>query len=86
MAKATSSNISIRMDTNLNVVAEALNEELGMNLSVAFKIFVRQSGIPFTITTEILKQLLFQQCWKQNKLLMNLMLRGMMTLMNYYLS
>ena len=49
-------NISIRMDSDLKAAAEALYEELGMNLSTAFNIFVRQSlrvgGIPFTITTD----------------------------------
>ena len=54
MAKSNTSNISIRMDSNLKSAAEALYEELGMNLSTAFNIFVRQSlrerGIPFKIT------------------------------------
>ena len=54
MAKTTTSNISIRMDSNLKAAAEALYEELGMNISTAFNIFVRQSlrerGIPFKIT------------------------------------
>ena len=56
MANKNSSNISIRMVADLKSAAEALYEELGMNLSTAFNIFVRQSlrvgGIPFTITTE----------------------------------
>jgi len=50
----STTNISIRMDTELKAAAEALFEELGMNLSTAFNIFVRQSlregGIPFMIT------------------------------------
>ena len=54
MAKSNTSNISIRMDSNLKAAAEELYEELGMNLSTAFNIFVRQSlrerGIPFKIT------------------------------------
>ena len=54
MAKSTTSNISIRMDSNLKAAAEALYEELGMNLSTAFNIFVRQSlregRIPFDIS------------------------------------
>ena len=33
MAKSTTSNISIRMDSNLKAAAEALYEELGMNPS-----------------------------------------------------
>ena len=53
MANSTT-NISIRMDAELKTAAEALFEELGMNLSTAFNIFVRQSlregGIPFMIT------------------------------------
>lgn len=50
----TTTNISIRMDSELKAAAEALFEELGMNLTTAFNIFVRQSlregGIPFMIT------------------------------------
>lgn len=46
-------NISIRMDSELKSRAEALFNELGMNLSTAFNIFVRQSlregSIPFEI-------------------------------------
>lgn len=53
MANQTT-NISIRMDTELKAAAEALFDELGMNISTAFNIFVRQSlrerAIPFTIT------------------------------------
>lgn len=53
---ANTTNISIRMDTELKAAAEELYSELGMNLSTVFNIFVRQSlregGIPFKITTE----------------------------------
>jgi DNA-damage-inducible protein J len=46
-------NISIRMDSDLKTQADALFGELGMNLTTAFNIFVRQSlregGIPFDI-------------------------------------
>ena len=49
-------NVSIRMDTELKAQADALFAELGMNLSTAFNIFVRQSlregGIPFEIRTD----------------------------------
>ena len=52
MAGSTT-NISIRMDSELKAQADALFAELGMNLSTAFNIFVRQSlregGIPFEI-------------------------------------
>ena len=46
-------NISIRMDSDLKTQADALFGELGMNLTTAFNIFVRQSlregCIPFDI-------------------------------------
>lgn len=46
-------NISIRMDTELKAQADALFAELGMNISTAFNIFVRQSlregGLPFNV-------------------------------------
>lgn len=49
-------NVSIRMDTELKAQADELFAELGMNLSTAFNIFVRQSlregGIPFEIRTD----------------------------------
>ena len=49
-------NISIRMDADLKAQADALFAELGMNLSTAFNIFVRQSlregGIPFDVKLE----------------------------------
>ena len=49
-------NISIRMDTDLKAQADALFAELGMDLSTAFNIFVRQSlregGIPFEVKLE----------------------------------
>lgn len=46
-------NGSIRMDADLKARADELYAELGMNLSAAFNIFVRQSlregGLPFTV-------------------------------------
>ena len=55
MAGSTT-NISIRMDSELKAQADALFNELGMNLSTAFNIFVRQSlregRIPFEIGLE----------------------------------
>ena len=54
MANSNTSNISIRMDAQLKADAEALFESMGMNLSTAFNIFVRQclreERIPFEIT------------------------------------
>ena len=55
MAGSTT-NISIRMDSDLKAQADSFFGELGMNLSTAFNIFVRQSlregGIPFEIRME----------------------------------
>ena len=51
---AATTNVSIRMDVDLKAQAEAFFSELGMNLTTAFNIFVRQSlrdgGIPFEIS------------------------------------
>lgn len=51
---STSTNISIRMDSDLKLRADAFFGELGMNISTAFNIFVRQSlregRIPFDIS------------------------------------
>ncbi len=51
---ATTTNISIRMDTSTKAQAEALFGELGMNMTTAFNIFVRQAlregRIPFEIS------------------------------------
>ena len=50
----TTTNISIRMDSDLKAQADALFSELGMNLTTAFNIFVRQSiregGIPVELS------------------------------------
>ena len=47
-------NVTIRMDEELKKEADALFAELGVNLSTAFNIFVRQAvreqSIPFMIT------------------------------------
>lgn len=55
MARNTT-NISIRMDSDLKAQADALFGELGMSLTTAFNIFVRQSlrkgGIPFEISLD----------------------------------
>lgn len=51
---ANTTNISIRMDAELKAQADALFAELGMNISTAFNIFIRQSlrkgGLPFDVT------------------------------------
>jgi len=51
---ANTTNISIRMDNDVKAKADALFGELGMNITTAFNIFVRQSlregKIPFEIS------------------------------------
>jgi DNA-damage-inducible protein J len=53
---ADTTNISIRMDAELKKQAEKLFSELGMNMTTAFNIFLRQSvrqqRIPFEISLE----------------------------------
>ncbi len=48
------SNVSFRIDSRLKTQADALFSELGMNMTTAFNIFLRQSVregcIPFEIT------------------------------------
>ena len=52
----TTVNVTFRMDSDLKRQADSLFAELGMSLSTAFNIFVRQSlrdgGIPFDISLE----------------------------------
>ncbi|MCL2120876.1 MAG: type II toxin-antitoxin system RelB/DinJ family antitoxin [Clostridiales bacterium] len=49
--------VNIRMDDSLKEKADSLFEELGLNMTTAVNIFVRQvirqGGIPFEITTKI---------------------------------
>ena len=56
MANSTT-NISIRMDNELKKQAEQLFSELGMNMTTAFNIFLRQSvrqgKIPFEISLDV---------------------------------
>ena len=73
MAKSSTSNVCIRMDSKVKAAAEALYEELGMNLSTAFNIFVRQSlrerGIPFKINRRFPRvRKPSQQCLRQKGL------------------
>ncbi len=54
---ADTTNISIRMDVELKKQAEKLFSELGMNMTTAFNIFlrqaVRQQRIPFDVALEM---------------------------------
>ena len=57
MSKVTTTNISIRINSKLKEEAEKLFSRLGMNISTAFNVFVRQSlrekRIPFSIHCDI---------------------------------
>ena len=63
-------NVSIRMDDNLKKQAEDLFNDLGMNLTTAFTIFVKQAireqGIPFEVTRETISAINEVQQMKQN--------------------
>ena len=52
-----STNINVRTDSDLKNKAEKIFEELGLNMSVAINIFLRQTirenGIPFSLKLEI---------------------------------
>jgi len=60
MAKKVS-NVSFRIDTDIKNQADILFSELGLNMTTAFNIFLRQSirerGIPFNITKKIPKKI-----------------------------
>ena len=49
--------MTIRMNRSLKARADALFEELGMNMTTAFNVFVRQAvreqGLPFSVTREV---------------------------------
>ena len=51
---ANSTNFSVRMDSDIKKQCEALYGELGMNLTTAINVFLRQSlrsgGFPFDVT------------------------------------
>ncbi|MDR2719062.1 MAG: type II toxin-antitoxin system RelB/DinJ family antitoxin [Treponema sp.] len=48
--------VNIRIDDNLKVRADNIFEELGLNMTTAFTMFIRQTirqgGIPFEVTTK----------------------------------
>ena len=50
-------NVSFRIDTDVKIQADALFSRLGLNLTTAFNIFLRQSiregSIPFTVTVNV---------------------------------
>ncbi len=52
-----SSNLNIRIDRNIKIEAERIFEEIGMNMTTAINIFlrqtIRQNGIPFELKINI---------------------------------
>lgn len=53
---ATTTNFSVRMDTDVKNQCEAMYRELGLNLTTAINVFLRQSlrvgGFPFDVRIE----------------------------------
>lgn len=53
---ATTTNFSVRMDSDIKKQCESLYSELGMNLTTAINVFLRQSlrvgGFPFDVKIE----------------------------------
>lgn len=53
---ANTTNFSVRMDSDIKKQCEALYNELGMNLTTAINVFLRQSlrvgGLPFDVRVE----------------------------------
>ena len=54
---ANTTNFSVRMDSDVKKQCEALYSELGMNLTTAINVFLRQSiragGFPFEVRVDI---------------------------------
>lgn len=54
---ANTTNFSVRMDSDIKKQCEALYGELGMNLTTAINVFLRQSlrsgGFPFDVTLNV---------------------------------
>lgn len=50
----STTNLNIRIDKNVKIAAEKIFEELGLNMTTAINIFLRQTirenGIPFELT------------------------------------
>lgn len=57
MARGNMTNINIRTDKDIKAAAERIYEALGLNLSTAVNIFLRQtireSGIPFELKLDV---------------------------------
>jgi len=67
MAGSTT-NISIRMDSDLKAQADALFGELGMNLSTAFNVFVARAVFRLTFLSISPTRKRLPPCWRQKGL------------------
>lgn len=87
MAKSTTSNISIRMDSDLKAAAEALYEELGMNLSTAFNFLSASLSAKEEFLSKLQKELQVKKpsllCLRQKGLQKILTSKDTMMLMNF---
>ena len=68
---ATTTNFSVRMDSDIKKQCEAMYGELGINLTTAINVFLRPVSAVFLLmfawSSRTRKR--WQQCWKQNALL-----------------
>ncbi|MCM1496333.1 MAG: type II toxin-antitoxin system RelB/DinJ family antitoxin [Bacteroides sp.] len=57
MASTNTTNLNIRTDKDIKLAAEKIFEELGLNMTTAVNIFLRQSirerGIPFELKLDV---------------------------------
>ena len=69
---ATTTNFSVRMDSDIKKQCEALYGELGINLTTAINVFLRQSlrvgGFPFEFAWNNRIRKPWQRCWRQSAL------------------
>ena len=80
---ANVSNVSFRIDSDLKAQADALFSQLGMNMTTAFNIFLRQSVregcIPFDIQSIRLMRILWLRFLKPSVCFAILILKHMMS-------
>lgn len=69
---ANTTNFSVRMDSDIKKQCEALYGELGVNLTTAINVFLRQSlrvgGFPFDIRVEQLNEETIAAMWEAKRL------------------
>lgn len=69
---ANTTNFSVRMDGDIKKQCEALYGELGINLTTAINVFLRQSlrvgGFPLMFAWNSRTRRRLRQCWKQSAL------------------